>query len=102
MNVRDSKIEYGARMIEFGILGGAQHEPDTAAVEKGECWGCRNREMAHAQDISIKLDRLRNIVDSHGDLTDLAQLQRSVVRHKASMYDSPRPCSPPTRWLGCS
>lgn len=71
VDVDDVEIEDGAGVIELGLFGGAEHQADSAAIEKAELAGAE--EKRQGQDVAIESGGAVDVVDVDGDLTDAAE-----------------------------
>jgi hypothetical protein len=71
MNVIDFEVEDGAT-ARGGLVRGAKHQADVAALEEGEIPGVE--EELHTEGVLVKTARTREVVDGDGDLTYLFEI----------------------------
>jgi hypothetical protein len=67
VDVGDVEIEDGAGVIELRLYGGAEHQADSAAIEKAELAGAE--EQRQSQDVAIESGGAVDVVNVDGDLT---------------------------------
>ena len=62
----DVEIEDGAGVIELRLYGGAEHEADSAAIEKAELAGAE--EKRQSENVAIESGGAVDVVNVDGDL----------------------------------
>jgi len=67
LDVGDLKIEDRAGVVELRFCGGAEHQADSAAIEKAELAGAE--EKRQSQDVAIESGGAVDVVDVDGDLS---------------------------------
>ena len=67
-DIGDLEVENGAGVIEFRFLGRREHETHTAAVEKTQLAGLKER--AKAELVAVKSCGTIGIMDINGNLAD--------------------------------
>jgi hypothetical protein len=68
LDIVDTKIQKGTGMIEFGLLGCAEHQAHAAAIEKAQLAGAE--EMRYGENVTIERGGAIDVVNVDGDLHD--------------------------------
>ncbi len=74
LNVVDIEIDDRAGVIELGLRGERQHQPDAVAIKESQTRRRREKKL-HAQFVAIEVDRAIDIVRVDSDLSDCGKTE---------------------------
>ena len=69
IDIRNSKVEDGTRMIQFRRFGGAQHQAHAAAIKENQVAG--SEEQRQTQRVTVECGGAWQVVNDDGDLADI-------------------------------
>src|SRR5690242_7825719 len=69
MEIGNTEIEDGARMVQLGSLGVAEHHPDPATIEESEVGS--GEEQGQTQRVTVECGGTGQVMNDDGNLADV-------------------------------